>query len=86
MKYKPGDWIILGEPGSGWSEVLQGVRVKIADIGPHLKGRLCCRDYDFYVHPNASVPPTVQICRPDGGGLSTCIRGLAFHLENVLKI
>ncbi len=70
--YKPGDWVILGAGGRGWSPRLTDLPVQIADIGDHLKGTLYDDGYDFYVLPNKIIDSNEQIARSGtmGGGLS----------------
>ncbi len=55
MKYKKGDWVVLGSGGNGWSGKHRGAICKIADIGPHLNGKLWTDYYDFYVEYDDEV-------------------------------
>lgn len=66
--YKAGDWVVLGEGGNGWSSRHKGVVAQIADIGPHLLGKLFCDNYDFYVYPNERIPSDAQIATPPSSG------------------
>ena len=73
--YEPGDWVVLGMSGRGWSPALTGSVVQIADIGPHLHGTLYNPIYDFYAVRNSTIPRGAQIIRGDstGGGCSARI-------------
>jgi len=64
--YQPGDWVVLGNSGSGWASNKTGSIVQIADIGPHLKGTLYWHEYDFYVTEESYGPG--QLSRPSRGG------------------
>jgi hypothetical protein len=78
--YFPEDWVVLGKSGAGWASYYEGKVVQIADIGPHLVGRLYSRAYDFYVFPNPTIEPNSQIARnPDetrmsGGNSANILR------------
>lgn len=80
MKYKPGDWVVLGNGGSGWSCGAKGLVVQIKDIGPHLTSKMYCSSYDFYIYPH-DHPSTSQIVRADGGGNSKSIERHATFSE-----
>lgn len=85
-EYKPGDWVVLGVNGSGWGVVAKGLVVKIADIGPHLKGKLFggFDNYDFFIERHASYSKNTnleQLMRSDGGGDSRNIKRFATSQE-----
>ena len=71
MKYKPGDWVVLGQSGNGWNKRAKGRVVKIKDIGPHLRGHLYDPNYDFYIEKHPSYEEILdlnQLMRGKGGG------------------
>lgn len=76
-KYNVGDWVILGDFGFGWGPTLIDCPALIADIGPHLNGKLYASSYDFYVYPNRYISPYAQIATSNGGGSSLRILRLA---------
>lgn len=81
--YKAGDWVVLGDSGRGWGREAVGLVVKIADIGPHLKGKLlaCFYNYDFFIESHASYSKNTNLHQlmsgKGGGGNSENIARLA---------